>query len=175
MSTASGGKKELTLIFITLLIDIIGIGIIIPILPDLLRELSNTTLSEASAIAAWMVPAFALPQFLFAPIMGGLSDKYGRRPILIISLLGLGLDYIFHAVAPSIGWLVVGRVIAGICGASFTTASSYIADISTPEKRAQNFGLIGVAFGVGFILGPVIGGLAGDARGRPGADPDPER
>lgn len=162
MSTETGGKKELTLIFITLLIDIIGIGIIIPILPDLLRQLSNSTLSEASAIAAWMVPAFALPQFLFAPIMGGLSDKYGRRPILIISLLGLGLDYIFHAVAPSIAWLFVGRVIAGICGASFTTASSYIADISTPEKRAQNFGLIGVAFGVGFILGPVIGGLAGD-------------
>lgn len=160
MPNPNTGKYALTLIFITLLIDVIGIGIIIPIIPNLLQTLGNYSLSEASSIGALMVFAFAFPQFLFAPLMGNLSDQYGRRPILLISLFGLGLDYIFHALAWSIPVLFIGRVIAGICGASFTTASSYIADISTPEKRAQNFGLIGVAFGLGFILGPVIGGLA---------------
>jgi len=160
MSNTKTGKYALTLIFITLLIDVIGIGIIIPIIPNLLSQLGGYSISEASSVGAWMVFAFAFPQFLFAPIMGNLSDQYGRRPIILISLFGLGLDYIFHAFAWSIPVLLVGRIIAGICGASFTTASSYIADISSPEKRAQNFGLIGVAFGVGFILGPVIGGLA---------------
>jgi DHA1 family tetracycline resistance protein-like MFS transporter len=160
MTQTKSGKHALTLIFITLLIDVIGIGIIIPIIPNLLSQLGGYSISEASSVGAWMVFAFAFPQFLFAPIMGNLSDQYGRRPIILISLFGLGLDYIFHAFAWSIPVLLFGRVIAGICGASFTTASSYIADISSPEKRAQNFGLIGVAFGVGFILGPVIGGLA---------------
>jgi DHA1 family tetracycline resistance protein-like MFS transporter len=158
-TTPDPSKKPLTLIFITLLIDVIGFGIIIPIMPSLLQSLGNYTLSEASSMGAWMVFAFAFPQFLFSPVMGGLSDRFGRRPIILISLFGLGLDYVFHAVAPTIGMLFIGRIIAGICGASFTTASSYIADISVPEKRAQNFGLIGVAFGVGFILGPTIGGL----------------
>lgn len=162
MQTQNTYKRSLTLIFITLLVDVIGIGIIIPIIPKLLETLGNYTVSEASAVGAWMVVAFALPQFLFSPIMGGLSDRYGRRPVLIIALLGLGVDFVFHALAPTVSLLFVGRILAGICGASFTTASSYIADISTPEKRAQNFGLIGVAFGVGFILGPIIGGIAGD-------------
>ncbi len=155
----NSSKKQLTLIFITLLLDVIGLGIIIPIIPTLLMDLGGYTLSESSAVGAWLIFAFALPQFLFSPVMGGLSDRFGRRPIILISLFGLGLDYIFHAVAWTIPMLLIGRIIAGICGASFTTASSYIADISSPEKRAQNFGLIGVAFGVGFILGPVIGGL----------------
>ncbi len=159
-------KRSLTLIFITLLVDVIGIGIVIPILPDLLKTLGSYTTSEAAAMGGWMVVAFALPQFLFSPIMGGLSDKFGRRPVLIIALLGLGIDFVIHAVAPTIAILFIGRILAGICGASFTTASSYIADISTPEKRAQNFGLIGVAFGVGFILGPLIGGLLGDINVR---------
>ncbi len=153
-------KKPLILIFITLLIDVIGIGIIIPIVPNLLQNLGGYTISEASSVGSWLIIAFALPQFLFSPLVGALSDKFGRRPIILIALIGMGLDYIFHALAPSIALLFVGRIFAGICGASFTTASSYIADISTPEKRAQNFGLIGVAFGVGFILGPVIGGLS---------------
>ncbi|NQW41883.1 MAG: TCR/Tet family MFS transporter [Bacteroidetes bacterium] len=152
-------KKPLILIFITLLIDVIGIGIIIPIIPKLLETLGNYSLSEASSIGSWLIFAFAFPQFLLSPFIGSLSDKFGRRPVLLIALVGLGLDYIFHALAPSIALLFVGRIIAGICGASFTTASAYIADISTPEKRSQNFGLIGVAFGLGFILGPVIGGL----------------
>ena len=152
-------KKPLILIFITLLIDVIGIGIIIPIIPKLLETLGNYSLSEASSIGSWLIFAFAFPQFLLSPFIGSLSDKFGRRPVLLIALIGLGLDYIFHALAPSIALLFVGRIIAVICGASFTTASAYIADISIPEKRSQNFGLIGVAFGLGFILGPVIGGL----------------
>lgn len=147
-------------IFITILVDVIGIGIIIPIVPKLIEQLTGLGINAASQYGGWLIFAFAAMQFLFSPILGALSDQYGRRPILLLSLVGLGLDYIFHAFAPSIVWLFVGRVIAGIMGASFTTATAYIADISTPEKRAQNFGLIGAAFGLGFIIGPLIGGVA---------------
>jgi DHA1 family tetracycline resistance protein-like MFS transporter len=155
-------NKALTFIFITVLIDVIGLGIIIPVLPKLIEELIGGNLSEASRYNAWLAVAYGIMQFVFSPILGGLSDRFGRRPILLISLMGLGLDYIFMALAPTIAWLFVGRVIAGLCGASFSTASAYIADISTPEKRAQNFGLIGAAFGVGFIIGPAIGGICGE-------------
>jgi DHA1 family tetracycline resistance protein-like MFS transporter len=159
-------NRPLTLIFITLLIDVIGIGIIIPILPPLIKSIAGIGLSEAAQWGGLLIFAYAAAQFLFAPVMGALSDKLGRRPVLIVALLGLGIDYILHAVAPTLGLLFVGRVLAGMCGASFTTASAYIADVSPPEKRAQNFGMIGVAFGVGFILGPVIGGFAGAAGPR---------
>lgn len=154
-------KKQAALgfIFITLLVDCIGLGIIIPIMPGLIQDLEGGDLSQASIYGGLLTFAYAIFQFLFAPVVGGLSDKYGRRPVLLASLLGLGIDYIFLAFAPSIAWLFVGRIIAGIFGASFTTVMAYIADISTPEKRAQNFGLVGVAFGLGFIIGPVIGGV----------------
>ncbi|MGN6645724.1 MAG: TCR/Tet family MFS transporter [Cytophaga sp.] len=155
-------KSALGFIFVTLLIDVIGIGIIIPVIPDLIKELTGEGLSEAAQYSGWLTFAYAIMQFFFSPILGGLSDRYGRRPVLLISLLGLGFDYIFSAFASTIGWLFVGRILAGVSGASFTTATAYIADISTPEKRAQNFGLVGVAFGVGFIIGPVIGGIAGN-------------
>ena len=157
-------KKSAALgfIFITLLIDVIGIGIIIPVIPDLIRDLTGEGISEAAKYSGWLTFAYAIMQFCFSPILGGLSDTYGRRPVLLFSLFGLGFDYIFSAFAPTIGWLFIGRILAGISGASFTTATAYIADISTPEKRTQNFGLVGVAFGVGFIIGPVIGGLAGN-------------
>src|SRR6185312_16087323 len=115
--------------------------------------------SKASLYGGWLTFAYAIMQFIFAPVLGNLSDKYGRRPVLLFSLLGFGIDYLFLSFAPSIGWLFVGRVIAGITGASFTTASAYIADISTNETRAKNFGMIGAAFGLGFIIGPAIGGL----------------
>ena len=153
-------NAALGFIFVTILVDVIGIGIIIPIVPQLIEQLTGLGINEASKYGGWLIFAFASMQFLFSPILGGLSDMFGRRPILLLSLFGLGLDYIFHAYAPSIFWLFVGRVIAGIMGASFTTATAYIADISTPEKRAQNFGLIGAAFGLGFIIGPLIGGVA---------------
>lgn len=148
-------------IFITLLIDVIGLAIIIPVFPKLIESLISGSLSDASRISGLLLVAYAVMQFLFSPLVGNLSDRYGRRPVLLISLLGFGVDYLFLAFAPTIGWLFVGRVIAGITGASFTTASAYIADVSTPEKRAQNFGMIGVAFGLGFIIGPVIGGVLG--------------
>ncbi len=153
-------NASLTFIFVTILIDVIGIGIIIPVLPALIEKLQGSGLSEASRIGGWLLFSYAVMQFIFAPVMGVLSDKYGRRPILLLALLGLGIDYVFHAFAPTIGWLFVGRILAGVTGASITVATAYIADISTPEKKAQNFGLIGAAFGLGFIVGPVIGGLA---------------
>ena len=129
-----GSNKQAALgfIFVTILIDTIGFGIIIPVLPNLIIELTHSTTSEAARIGGWLLFAFAIMQFLWAPILGGLSDQYGRRPILLGSLFGFGLDYIFLALAPTLGWLFVGRIIAGVLGASFTTAGAYIADISTP-------------------------------------------
>lgn len=153
-------NAALGFIFITILIDMIGIGIIIPVMPQLIKDLINGDLSEASRWSGWLTFTYAIMMFLFSPVVGGLSDRFGRRPVLLLALLGLGIDYIFHAYAPTIGWLFVGRALAGFTGASFTTASAYIADISEPEKRAQNFGMIGAAFGLGFIIGPVIGGIA---------------
>jgi len=153
-------NNALLFIFITVLVDVIGLGIIIPIVPKLIENLTGLGINEASKYGGWLLFSFAMMQFIFSPILGGLSDRFGRRPILLLSLFGLGLDYIFHAFAPTIAWLFVGRIIAGIMGASFSTATAYIADISSPEKRAQNFGLIGAAFGLGFIIGPVIGGIS---------------
>ena len=163
MNQAAQEKKPAALgfIFVTLLVDVIGLAIIIPVLPRLIEKLINGNISEASRVAGLLLVAYAVMQFLFAPLIGNLSDKYGRRPVLLFSLLGLGVDYILMAFAPTIAWLFLGRIIAGIAGASFTTASAYIADVSSPEKRAQNFGMIGVAFGLGFIIGPVIGGVLG--------------
>jgi MFS transporter, DHA1 family, tetracycline resistance protein len=152
-------KAALGFIFVTLLIDVMGFGLIIPVMPELLTELMHVEVNEASPINGWMLAAFGAMQFLFSPLIGNLSDRFGRRPVLLASLFGFALDYMLLFFAPSIGWLFVGRIIAGIMGASFTTASAYIADITPPEKRAQSFGIIGVAFGIGFILGPAIGGL----------------
>ena len=153
-------NAALGFIFITILVDVIGIGVIIPIVPKLIQRLTGEGISEASRWGGWLIFSFAFMQFIFSPILGSLSDRYGRRPILLLSLLGLGLDYILQGFAPTIIWLFVGRLIAGVMGASFTTATAYIADISPPEKRAQNFGMVGAAFGLGFIIGPAIGGLA---------------
>ncbi len=153
-------KKEAALgfIFITLLIDIIGFGIIIPILPELIQNLTHGSVSDSSQYGGLLIFAYSLMQFVCSPIIGNLSDQYGRRPVLLCSLFGFGIDYLFLAFAPSIGWLFVGRIVAGITGASITTGSAYISDISIPEKKAQNFGMIGAAFGLGFIIGPVLGG-----------------
>ena len=156
-------KAAIGFIFITLLIDVTGLGLIIPVVPKLIEDLLHTTnISKVALFGGLLTFSYAIMQFLFAPVLGNLSDKFGRRPVLLFSLLGFGLDYLLLAFAPSIGWLFVGRIIAGITGASMTTASAYIADISTPETRAQNFGMIGAAFGLGFIVGPMIGGLLGE-------------
>ena len=159
---SSNRSAAISFIFITLLIDVTGIGLIIPVVPGLIKELIHGSVSDSSRYSGWLTFAYAVMQFIFAPLLGNLSDRYGRRPILLISLFGLGIDYIFLALAPSIGWLFLGRIIAGLGGASITTATAYIADISTPQNRAQNFGMVGAAFGVGFILGPVLGGLLGE-------------
>ncbi len=156
-----GRSAALGFIFITVLIDVIGFGIIIPVLPKLIQDLTGGDMSEASRYGGWLMFTYAFMQFLFAPILGNLSDRYGRRSIILISLFGFGLDYLLLAWAPTITWLFIARVLSGITGASITTASAYIADISTPEKRAQNFGMIGAAFGLGFIIGPFIGGVLG--------------
>ncbi|MEI2739190.1 MAG: TCR/Tet family MFS transporter [Chitinophagaceae bacterium] len=156
---ANPRKAAVGFIFITLLIDVMGWGLIIPVMPKLISELKNIPVNEASPYGALLLSVYAITQFVFAPLIGNLSDKYGRRPVLLSSLLGFGIDYVFLALAPSYGWLFVGRVIAGITGASFTTASAYIADVSTPDTRAKNFGLVGAAFGLGFVIGPALGGL----------------
>jgi len=154
-------KAAIGFIFITLLIDITGWGIILPVVPKLIGELLHSDLSEAAKYGGWLGFAYAITQFLFAPVLGNLSDKYGRRPVILISLLGFAIDYLLLAFAPSMCWLFFGRIIAGLTGASISTASAYIADISTDEDRTKNFGLIGAAFGLGFIIGPVVGGLLG--------------
>lgn len=155
-------SKAIFFILVTVLIDVIGIGIIIPIMPSLYQELTGGSVSEASQYSAYLVFIYAIMQFIFSPIIGGLSDQYGRRPVLLLSLLGFGLDFVFLALAPSIWWLFVGRIISGIAGASFTTANAYIADVTEPEKRAQSFGMLGAAFGLGFIIGPSLGGILGE-------------
>jgi len=159
----SGSQKKagLGFIFATLLIDVTGLGIIIPVVPKLIAHLINGDLSHASAYAGWLTASYAIMQFACAPLIGNLSDRFGRRPVLLCSLVGFGIDYLFSAFAPTITWLFIGRIVAGITGASFTTATAYIADVSEPEKRAQNFGMVGAAFGLGFIIGPVIGGILG--------------
>jgi len=163
---ANPKKAAVGFIFITVLIDIIGFGIIIPVLPQLLQQLLHVTdrtdISTISKPAIFLTLIYGLMQFIFAPILGSLSDRYGRRPVLLFSLLGFGLDYIFLAFAPTIGWLFLGRMISGITGASITTATAYMADISNEKNRAQNFGMIGAAFGLGFIIGPMLGGLLGE-------------
>ncbi len=154
-------KAAIGFIFFTIVLDVTGLGLIIPVLPKLIEQLIHGDVSQAAKWGGWLTASYAIMQFLFSPVLGGLSDRYGRRPVLLLSLLGFGLDYLFLSFAPTIGWLFVGRALAGITGASITTATAYIADISTPQNRAQNFGMVGAAFGIGFIVGPVIGGLLG--------------
>lgn len=152
-------KAAVGFIFVTLLIDVMGWGLIIPVMPKLISELKGIPVNEASSDGAWLISVYAITQFIFAPLIGNLSDKYGRRPVLLFSMLGFGIDYIILALAPDYSWLFAGRIIAGITGASFTTAAAYIADVSTAETRAKNFGMIGAAFGLGFVIGPALGGL----------------
>jgi MFS transporter, DHA1 family, tetracycline resistance protein len=161
MSPRSAGKAAFVFIFIAVLVDSIGFGIILPVLPRLIMELTGVTVDRAAGFGGWLAFVYALLQFFCAPVLGNLSDRFGRRPVLLFALFALGVDYLIMGFAPTIGWLFVGRAIAGIAGASFTPAYAYVADISPPEKRAQNFGLMGAAFGLGFILGPAIGGLLG--------------
>jgi DHA1 family tetracycline resistance protein-like MFS transporter len=152
-------KRALIFLFITVLIDAIGFGIVIPVLPGLIVSLTGRTVAGAAEISGWIMFLYASTQFVFGPVIGGLSDRFGRRPVLLASLFAFGMDYIAMAFAPTLIWLVLARLMAGVTGASFPTAYAYIADISKPEERGPNFGIIGMAFGFGFILGPALGGI----------------
>lgn len=157
-----GKQAAVGFIFVTVLIDIMGIGIIIPIVPELIQELTDFSNSKSAFYGGLLAATYAVMQLLFAPILGGLSDNYGRRTLLLISLFGLGLDYLVIVFAPTLAWLFVARIISGICGSSFTVANAYIADISEAKDRAKNFGMVGAAFGLGFIIGPTLGGVLGE-------------
>jgi MFS transporter, DHA1 family, tetracycline resistance protein len=155
-------RHAVTFVLITVFLDMVGFGLIMPVLPALIEEVGQMDLADAAYVGGWMFAAFSLGQFAFSPLMGNLSDRFGRRPLLLLAIFGLGLDYLFSALAPSIFWLFAGRVIAGVCGSSYVIANAYIADVTAPEDRAKAFGLVGAAFGVGFVLGPAIGGLLGE-------------
>ncbi|MBB3655250.1 DHA1 family tetracycline resistance protein-like MFS transporter [Rhizobium sp. BK650] len=155
-------RRGLFLVFVILFLDIIGIAIIMPVLPVYLEQLTGGTVSDAAVDGGWLMLIYSLMQFLFAPLLGNLSDRFGRRPILLLSVLTFAFDNFICAIATSYWMLFIGRVLAGISGGSFATCSAYIADISNEENRAKNFGLIGIAFGVGFTIGPVIGGFLGE-------------
>ena len=154
-------KPALAFIFVTLVLDILGIGLIIPILPQLIQTLCGGNVSAAASVYGSLAALYSMMQFVFAPVLGSLSDRFGRRAVILSSLFGSGLDYLVLAFAPTLPWFFVGRIIAGISGANIAASSAYIADVSPPEKRAGNFGLIGAAFGLGFIAGPALGGLLG--------------
>src|SRR6185436_4060647 len=155
-------KPALGFIFVTLALDILGIGLIIPILPKLVEKFEGGDIAAASHTVGLLAALYSLMQFVWAPLLGSLSDRFGRRPVILSSLFGSGLDYFLLAYAPNLSWFFVGRIIAGITGANFAAGTAYIADVSPPEKRAANFGLIGAAFGLGFVLGPALGGWLGE-------------
>ena len=155
-------RAALIFIFVTVLIDVLAFGVIIPVLPHLVQQFVGGDTSVAAYWTGVFALAFAAVQFFSAPIQGALADRYGRRPVILLSCLGLGADFIFMALAPNLAWLFVGRIISAVTSASFTTANAYIADVTPPDQRAKGFGMIGAAFGLGFIVGPVIGGLLGD-------------
>src|SRR6185295_11702874 len=160
---AVGAKRQaaFAFIFMTVVLDVLALGVIIPVLPELVKSFLGGDTVRAARLTGVFGTVWALMQFLFSPLMGVISDRFGRRPVILVSCLGLGLDYFFMAMAPTLAWLFLGRVISGITAASFATAGAYIADVTPPEKRAGSFGMMGAAWGLGFVLGPALGGLLG--------------
>ena len=161
--SSSPRKADTSFILVTVLLDTLGLGLVIPVGPRLISSFFHDDLGVGAHHMGLLISLYSVMQFVFAPVLGGLSDRFGRRPVILLSLAGAAASYLASALAPSFGWLLAGRTVAGITGASFTAAGAYMADVTAPEKRAQAFGLIGAAFGLGFILGPVLGGLLGDA------------
>ena len=158
---AGGRRAALGFIFVTVLLDMLALGIIVPVLPKLVEDFLHGDTARAAEMIGLFTTVWALMQFVFSPLLGSLSDRFGRRPVILLSNLGLGLDYLVMALAPTLGWLFLGRVLSGITAASIPTATAYISDVTPPEKRARAFGLLGAAFGIGFVLGPAVGGWLG--------------
>lgn len=163
---APASRHAVTFVSFTVFLDMVGFGIIIPVLPKLIGEVAHVSLADAAKIGGWMAAGYSIAQFLFGPMMGNLSDRFGRRPLLLLAIFGLGVDFLAQALAPSTGWLFFGRILAGLCGASWVIANAYIADVTPPEGRGKAFGMLGAAFGLGFIIGPAIGGLLGEFGAR---------
>jgi MFS transporter, DHA1 family, tetracycline resistance protein len=161
MTASPTSKYAVSFVFITVLLDMVGFGMIIPVQPAIIQQVAKVDLAAAAFIGGWMFFAFSATQFLFGPTLGNLSDAYGRRPLLLIAVFGLGIDFLITALAPSLFWLFVGRTFAGLCGGSYVIANAYIADVTPPAGRAKAFGIMGAAFGLGFVIGPAIGGLLG--------------
>lgn len=159
-------RKALLFVFITVLLSMIGVGIVIPVMPSLIADLTGLGLSDASRINGFLLTSYALMQLIMSPILGALSDRFGRRPVLLVSVLIYGCDLVLMALAPSLAWLFVGRLMSGATAATFATANAFIADVSTEKDRSANFGLMGAAFGLGFIIGPVLGGWLGEVHVR---------
>lgn len=160
--TKPATNRAMIFILITVFLDMVGFGIIIPVLPALIGEVGHVSLGEAAVLGGWMAAGYSLAQFLSGPLLGNLSDRFGRRPLLLLAIFGLGVDFLLHALAPTMGWLFVGRLLAGFCGASWVIANAFIADITAPEDRGRAFGRMGAAFGLGFVIGPAVGGLLGE-------------
>lgn len=160
--TKAPSRHAVIFVLLCVLLDMIGFGLIIPVLPQLIEQVGEVDLSEAAVIGGWMFFAFSMAQFAFSPLMGNLSDRFGRRPLLLLAIAGLGLDNLLQGLAPTVVWLFIGRVIAGVCGSSWVIANAFITDITAPEERAKYFGMMGGAFGLGFVLGPALGGLLGE-------------
>ena len=165
-SLLTARRAALVFIFITVVLDVLALGIIVPVLPGLVRGFLGGDTSRGAEYYGWFGTVWAAMQFGFAPVLGALSDRFGRRPVILLSNFGLGLDYVLMALAPNLGWLFVGRVVSGITAASFPTAGAYIADVTPPEKRAAGYGMLGAAFGLGFVLGPALGGVLGNVNPR---------
>jgi DHA1 family tetracycline resistance protein-like MFS transporter len=161
MPQLSPSRASIGFVFAIVLIDMLGFGIALPVLPGLIMSLAHVPISVAAEYAGWMGAGYAVMQFVFAPIIGNLSDRFGRRPVMLAAVLAMALDYWLQAIAPAFWWLIIGRLIAGATGASFSAAYAYVADVTPPEKRAASFGLMGMAFGIGFVVGPALGGVLG--------------
>jgi MFS transporter, DHA1 family, tetracycline resistance protein len=166
MTASPASRHAITFIFITVFLDMVGFGLILPVLPKLIQSVGHVSIGDAALVSGWMFFAFSLAQFLFGPTMGNLSDAFGRRPLLLLAVLGLFIDYMVMTFAPTIAWLYFGRALAGLLGSSYVIANAYIADVTLPEGRAKAFGTMGAAFGLGFVIGPAIGGLIGEYGAR---------
>ena len=166
MTQTDPRRRMLPIVAMALFIDSMGIGIILPVAPKLVMELTGLPLAEAAPIGGWLTFAYAIMQFVFSPVLGNISDRYGRKPVLMCSLAALSVDYVLMGYAPTITWLFIGRIIAGIAGATFATANAVVADVIPADQRAKFFGMNGAAWGMGFIVGPVVGGLLGQYRPR---------